>query len=489
MTSLRRMLTLGLAGGIFATTVISGWFSYREGLAEANELFDAKLAHSARVLQALLDRRLVEDVPAGIGEPLVVEVWKAGPEHLAEPDADEGLAFVQGHVYETELAFQVWDSQGHLRAHSEDGLLQPLAPLQPGFSRQTHHGERWRVFAVYSDSGLWYLVGEDNRIRKSLAKQVAWGIVIPPLLTLPAMIALVWLLLAWGMRDVRGLVKQINARAGGRLDPIVVGRTPREVAVIIGSVNALLGRLRSALERERRFTGDAAHELRTPITALRIHLDNLRFAEDAADRQHAIESLEQALQRLSRLIEQLLALSRLEPGETLPNRAVLPVAPCVARVLDEPAIVELALPVALQAHLGSDELFVLADVTSLELLVRNLLDNALRYTPSGGRVRLAVNRDDDQMLLEIEDSGPGIPVEAREKVFERFHRELGTERDGSGLGLSIVRRLVRILGARIQLDDSPELGGLRVRVWLPLVEADSAADSASDSADDRAVGA
>ncbi len=240
----------------------------------------------------------------------------------------------------------------------------------------------------------------------------------------------------------------------------------------------MLGRLRSALERERRFTGDAAHELRTPITALRIHLDNLRFADDAAERQHAIESLEQALQRLSRLIEQMLLLSRLEPGESVPHRAVLALRPCVEMVLDEPAITKLAAGFSLQVHVSEDDLSVLADATSLELLVRNLLDNALRYTPAGGSVRLSLAAEDgDQALLTIEDSGPGIPLEARERVFERFHRELGTERDGSGLGLSIVRRLVDVLGARIALDESPALGGLRVRVWLPLTRAHDWSDN------------
>lgn len=471
MISLRRLLTLGLAGIIVFTTVVSGWFSYREGLREANELFDAKLAHSARVLQGLLDDSLsgAPDVPAP--EPLVIEVWRAGPEHVADGEGE--LAFVQGHVYETELAFQVWDSNGRLRVHSEDGLVEPLAPLQAGFSRQTHLGQRWRVFAVRSESGHWYVVGEENQIRRSLARQIAAGIVIPPLLTLPLMIGLVWLLLGWGVRDLRGLVRQINARAGGRLDPIAVGRTPREVSVIIASVNALLGRLRSALERERRFTGDAAHELRTPITALRIHLDNLRFADDAVERQHAIESLELALQRLSRLIEQMLLLSRLEPGESVPHRAVLALRPCVEMVLDEPAITKLAAGFSLQVRFSDEDLSVLADATSVELLVRNLLDNALRYTPDGGIVRLSLAAENgDQALLTIEDSGPGIPPEARERVFERFHRELGTERDGSGLGLSIVRRLVDVLGARIALDESPALGGLRVRVWLPLTRAD-----------------
>lgn len=466
MMSLRRMLSMGLVAVIVLTTGVSAWFSYREGLREANELFDAKLAHSARVLQGLVDESLATSGTGDPPAPMVIEVWKPGPEDVE--NADEDLAFIQGHVYETQLAFQVWDSRGRLRLYSDEKLTAPLAPLAPGFSKQTHDERRWRVFALRSDSGLWYLVGEENRIRKGLAKQIAAGILVPPLLGLPLMVALVWLLLGWGMRDLKRVVRQINDRAAGRLDPIEVGRTPREVAVTVAAVNALLERLRSALECERRFTGDAAHELRTPITALRIHLDNLRHAEDETERAHAVASLQQALGRLSRLIEQLLLLSRLEPGAPPPPRRRLDLARCVDRVLEEPAIAELGGRASVDLRLPAAPFRVLGDVTSLELLIRNLIDNALRYSPPGGRVLVTLSPGDGRIaVLAVEDSGPGIPEEARQRVFERFHRELGSEQDGSGLGLSIVRRLVELLGARIELDDSPALGGLRVRVWLP----------------------
>lgn len=463
MISLRRLLTLGLSAIIVTSTLVSGWFSYREGLQSANELFDAKLAHSARVLHGLVDDSLSAQSPQPDQRPILIEVWAAEDEA-----GDRDPATEQGHVYETRLAFQVWDDSGRLLMHSDAGLLRPLAPLEVGFSKHYLDEQRWRVFVLHSESGLWYVAGEDNAIRKRLARSIAAGILVPLAIELPLIVALIWLVLGWGVRDLRRTIRQINARAAGRLDPIHLKRPPREVAATIRAVNSLLERLRSALGRERRFAGDAAHELRTPISALRVHLDNLAAAESESERRHSMNSLDQGLKRLSRLVEQLLLLSRLEPGATLPQVTRIDVAQSVANVVHEPAMVARKESITLRERLAGQPIWLESDPTSIELLFRNLLDNALRYTPDGGEVVIGLEELPDQgALLTIEDSGPGIPESARGRVFERFHRELGSGRDGSGLGLSIVQRVVEVLAARIELDDSPELGGLRVRVWLP----------------------
>lgn len=466
MISLRRLLTLGLGGIIVLSTLVSGWFSYREGLAEANELFDAKLAHSARVLVGLAESPLSRPRPAVPTEPLLIEVWRSenGMYGAVGPDL--------GHAYETRLEFQVWSEDGELLLHSNAALTQPLAPLRPGFFRFTLDERRWRVFVLRSESGSWYVVAEDNAIRKRLAKGIAAGILLPLLIELPLVVALVWLVLGWGVRDLRRTIRQIDDRAAGRLDPVAVGRAPREVAVIIRAVNALLERLRSALERERRFTGDAAHELRTPISALRVHMDNLAAAEAEEERRHSLAAMRRGLDRLSRLVEQLLRLSRLEPGAA-PSRSVrLNLAHCLESVLSEPTIAKMREALSLSADLSERPIWIDGEVIGVELLMRNLIDNALRYTPAGGRVRVSLTPEPDGAgLLSVEDSGPGIPASARLRVFERFHRELGSERDGSGLGLSIVRSVAEAMGARIELDDSEGLGGLRVRVWLPAAKA------------------
>lgn len=461
MISLQRMLVVSLGSVIVAVSAVSAAFSYRDGMIEANKLFDAKLAHSARVLMGLVDDVLVGKEMVGGDEPIVIDVWKS-----SGVGVDDDSRSSTGHAYETRLAFQVWDDTGVLRLRSDAGPDQALAEQVPGFSNHMIDGELWRVFTLRSARGYWYQAGELDAIRDELAGDIARGTFMPLLLELPLVVLVVWLIVRWGFATLLDVSREIQARAADQLTPIDVARAPREIASTVDAVNHLMARLSAALSRERRFTADAAHELRTPLAALQVHADNLRHADSPTQLQESAHGLRQGIVRMGRLVEQLLALSRLDPDATRRELDTVNLSAVVQQVLEEQAAASVARDVQLDYEPPPGVVPVRGDELLLALLVRNLVDNAVRYTPAGGRVNIRLGVDHADAELVIDDSGPGIDIDARERVFERFYRELGTRQPGSGLGLSIVRQVAKIHDATVTLDASTELGGLRVCVRM-----------------------
>lgn len=470
MTSIRRLMLVSLIGTVSLVTVVAAAFSYRVGLQEAGELFDAKLAHSARVLASLVDGSLQDLPKRAPGEPLVIEVWHGE----AEGKGTE-LAFPTGHAYETKLAFQVRDPNGNLLVRSQSGPLQPLAPLRPGYTDRRIDGHQWRTFTLRSRSGFWYQTGEASDIRAEIAQEIAFGTLLPLLIALPLLAALVWWIVTWSLRDLSRISAEIGERAPERMTPLRLERVPAEIERLVVAINSLLARLQTAMARERRFVAEAAHELRTPIAALKVHAHNLHSARDAEEAEESRLRLDAGIERIERLVAQLLTLNRLEPDAAMP--ATVPIELDLIVRQQTEALRALADVRRIALELRASSTRVLGDGPALESLVRNVIDNALRYTPEGGRVRIALDVESGRLeadrlrsawaTLCVEDSGPGVPPEARERIFERFHRESGSGVEGSGLGLAIVREALALHRGTIKLDASPDLGGLRIRIALP----------------------
>ncbi len=460
MTSIRRLMLVSLIATVSLVTIVAAGFSYRVGLQEAGELFDAKLAHSARVLVSLVDGSLRDLAQRERSEPLVIEVW-----HGDAKGEGAALAFPTGHAYETKLAFQVRDAKGRLLLRSESGPSKHLAPLRPGYADLMIDGEQWRTFTLRSPSGFWYQAGEVSDIRAEIAEEIAFGTLLPLLIALPLLALLVWAIVTWALRDLRRISAEIGERAPERMSPLRSERVPMEIERMVSAVNHLLARLQTALARERRFTADAAHELRTPIAALKVHADNLRTARNGAEAEESRQQIDRGIERIERLVAQLLILNRVEPDAAMPAPVPIDLDAIVHQQVE--ALRPLADVRRIALELRVHPARVLGDGPALESLVRNLLDNALRYTPEGGRVRVVLDRSEDAVALCVDDSGPGIAADARERVFERFHRESGSGVEGSGLGLSIVREVLALHRGVIQLDTAPELGGLRARIVLP----------------------
>jgi two-component system sensor histidine kinase QseC len=463
VTSIRRALLLSIIGVTALVLLVAAGFSYRAGLQEAGELFDAKLAHSSRVLMSLVDEPLA-DLDAhpgsdGVDATMVVDVW-----HGEAKGTGEALALPEGHAYETKLAFQVRDARGAVLLRSDSGPTRPLAPLKPGFVDLTIDGEHWRTFTLKSPSGRWYQSGEQAAIRVEIAEEIAFSTLLPLLVALPLLVLFVWFAVAWACASLKRVSDAVEQRAPDHLQPIELAQVPREIQGIIKAVNGLLERLDKALSRERRFTADAAHELRTPIAALKVHTYNLRQSDDDDERAQTQAHLDAGIRRMERLVAQLLALARIESGAAVAGQAI-DLTAVVQR--HERDLVALGAIDGKQIALSAAPATVPGEELVIDALVRNLLDNALRYTPRNGRIAIRVGRDADRAVLVVEDSGPGIPEEARQRVFDRFHRELGTGVEGSGLGLSIVAEAVQLHHGEIVLDISPTLGGLRATVTLP----------------------
>lgn len=446
MTSLRRTLLLSLLLGIVGVMALGGLATYGMARGEIDALMDYQLRQLALSLRDQQFAALRADRPL--------------------PPPDESLDFV----------IQIWDGRGvQLYLSHPHSVLPALAQL--GYSSiQTTEGE-WRAFSVPLLDHV-IQVAQPMKVRRHLAAEAAWRTLIPVLATLPLLGALIWFLVGHGLKPLQQLANDVAQRRADALDPLPVTGIPDEVRPLVLALNHLLERLGQALAAQREFVADAAHELRTPLTALQIQLQLTERATDEASRTTALNDLGTGLSRATHLVQQLLTLARQEPGTELNlARQTLVLADLVRQSLVDHAALANTRQIDLGAPRLDDRLLIDGDPASLRTMIGNLIDNALRYTPSGGRVDLVVESNAEtagilNCCLRVDDSGPGIPPEDRQRVLDRFFRRPGTEQPGSGLGLAIVQRVADRHQAKLQLGDSP-LGGLRVSVCFMATGKDS----------------
>jgi two-component system OmpR family sensor kinase len=440
MTSIRATLLVWLLAGLLAIGILASVATYYSARNEAGELLDLQLrqlAYSTRI----------DDLVRG-----------------KQPDFAAREAPHPAGV--TELVTQIWDRSGVLVYWSQPGMGLPV-PATEGYSTVRHDGREWRVYTlVQGTHALQVAQAQDER--DALATKTAIRTLAPFVAFIPLIGLLIWIGVGRGLRPLQTMSQAVAKRRPDAMAPLAERDLPDELRPLAASLNALLARLDGALSAQRRFTADAAHELRTPLAALKLQLDMARRAADAAGREAAYGDLDEGVRRASHLVDQLLTLARIEP-EAMEAEAVDGDLVDIAK----DAIVARA---ALAADKGVDlglaqatPVRVHGNPASLGILLSNLLDNALRYTPSGGRVDVAVERDAAAAVLTVTDTGPGIPADERERVFDRFYRGKATE-PGSGLGLSIVRRIADAHRGTIALDDAPG-GGLRVTARFPAVPA------------------
>ena len=443
MTSLRVKLLVFILAIISVVLMATAVLSYFDARHEVNELFDAQLAQSAKALLALArhDRKDGRDEDEGV----VAEVARSDGKH------------------ERNIAFQVWDEKGRLLLRSASAPAQPLAARDGGFADTVIEDHPWRVYTQWDDEGeIRVQVGERHEVRDELATSAVQSLLVPMAVALPVLGLLIWLGVGKGLSPLRRIGNEVARRDPANLSPLEDHTAPAEIAPLLKAINALLLRLGGALENERRFTADAAHELRTPLAALKIQAQVALRAGDDSQRRHALENMLQGTDRATHLVEQLLTLARLDPkAESAPTE------PCDLAALARRTLADLA-PVAIAKNIeleldGPDAAPAKGNPAMLGVLMRNLVDNAIRYTPPHGQVFVKVEAG----RLEVSDSGPGIPAEERARVFDRFYRVLGYDVPGSGLGLSIVSRIADLHGATVTLGEGEGGKGLRVTVELP----------------------
>ncbi|MFG6448113.1 ATP-binding protein [Roseateles sp. BYS180W] len=424
------MLFLALAMGLAA--VIQGASAYRTALAEADDIFDYQMQQVALTLRAAM----------GEGAPL--------------PLGDE---------QSLDLIVQVWGLDGTpLYRTAGPAWLPQRAVL--GFSTVQLQGKRYRVLAVLGRSQL-VQVAQDLAVRQRMATQLAWRTVAPIALMLPLLIALVWWVLGRSLAPVARVQAELAQRHPGALEPVNATELPTEVQPLVREFNQLLARLQQAFDAQQQFVADAAHELRSPLAALKLQLEALRRAADATSQAAAQDRLGQGIDRAARLVEQLLALARQDSAALGSPQTLALDALCREAVVEASTLAQHR---GLDLGLGRcDALSVAGQPQALRMLLRNVLDNAIKY----GRQRadLSLVAEGGEALLVLEDDGPGIAEAERERVFDRFYRApaQAQQASGSGLGLAIAQRVAQAHGGSLALRHSTALGGLRLELRLPLL--------------------
>jgi len=428
MNSIRVRVLLALLGMLALTALVLGGLTYRNVLAETEALFDYQLRQMALSLR---------------------DQGEIAPEQ-ANSLNDEQLDFV----------VQIWTADGRIIYPPRLRSDLPTRALL-GFADIAVQGKTWRTFSVATGERV-IQVAQPLQIRQKLAADAALRSVTPLFLIAPVMALLLWWLAARMLAPLQRLTDGVKARDEQSLQALPTAGLPDEVAPLVGALNGLLQRLGASLGAQRAFLADAAHELRSPLTALKLQMQLLQRAPDDAARQAATQALTAGIDRAARLVEQLLALARAEPGAPATTHTSVDLNEAVRAAVAE------TVPFA-TARGTSVELFadtpvtVRGDAAALTALARNLADNAVRYSPPGARVELRVMLDAGVPTLQVDDAGPGIAPADRERVFDRFYRHAAGDEPGTGLGLAIVRSVAQQHGASVTLGDSP-LGGLKVVV-------------------------
>ncbi|MFZ1640050.1 MAG: ATP-binding protein, partial [Candidatus Contendobacter sp.] len=337
---------------------------------------------------------------------------------------------------------------------------------QPGFADLLWRDERWRLFALYVGDRI-VQVAQPARLRLRMSADVALRNLAPFLLLLPGMALVIWFGVGAGLRPLHRLAADLQQRQSGALEPVAAERLPAEITPLVHALNELLARLAHTLDAQRQFIADAAHELRTPLAAVRLQTEIAQRATDDAERAGTLDALRAGLIRASHLVEQLLAMARLDAAPATESVEPVDLLDLAKRVVAESA------PIADDRHLDlgllpSDAATVAGDPGELRILLGNLVENALRYTPTGGRVDVQIQSMGNEAVLTVSDTGPGIPAAERARVFDRFYRGAGASAPGSGLGLAIVKRIADRHRASIRLEDAEPGQGLRVIVRWPV---------------------
>jgi len=435
MTSIRHFLIIIILSVVCLANFTAAIKGYRDSLAVIDHIEEQQLEEKANALFALV--RHQTSVPE--------------------------------HIFGDDTLFQVW-KQATLLARSNNAPEGSFYSQDPGFHLRSYNGHQWLLYRLESqNTRIDIIVATKHRVYSSLTEDVLIRTILPIIWVLPIIGFLVWGVVHIGLKPLRRLSVKLDSRSANDFSALKRDRYTRELLPIISALNGLFGRLGDAFEREKRFSADAAHELKTPLSALKINLHNL--SREQKDNE-TLQSLKRTADRMEHSIEQLLALHEvsIDSEDSVAEEINLREAAqdVIVQVYDQLTFKSQGIEL-----LGKD-CFIYGRLPSIAILLRNLIDNASKYTPEKGVIHVTVGSQGDQASLLVEDSGPGVPEEEYERVLDRFYRVGGDHNKsnvrGSGLGLSIVADIARIHNANIVISRSLELGGLAIKISFPLVD-------------------
>lgn len=453
-STLTRKLFFRIAPTILITIALIGAFAFRSATREINNIYDAQLINDANVLWTLLERQVekpgihkskqVNDIDLAMGNQLAIN-----------EDADD---YADAHM------FRAW-KDGEIEVFSSTAFPKAVPEQRAGFTDVNYGGEDWRVYALpIPQTTITVEVGEKLALRKSLVSNILLNLSFPLLVLFPLIAVLIWFGIRSGLSAMHGLVRQIRSRSPDDLSVIPVDTLPRDLSPLGRSINQLLDKLDRSLTAERRFADHAAHQLRTPQTSLKLLLQMLANAESEQERKAIIGDLVASNEKAMHLIEQLLRAARVSHQPMLLRSVSL--YNTVASVIGEFGNMIHLKRLEVSLH-GDENAQVNADEPLLRLMIANLVDNAIKYSPVGGTIEASITPKNESWLLSISDSGPGIAAQHREAVFRRFYRVDTPHAEGSGLGLAIVADIIDRFSATIALNAAGSGKGLSVDVLMP----------------------
>lgn len=420
---------------------------------EVEELFDARLAQQARLLLTLSE--CIEEL--GLSENTIT------PLLIDEANTDSSV----GHKYESKIFYQIWSGDKLKIASDSMALsLQKEDSLGYGYAKADHY--QWRTFTLNQLSGnAKVIVAERADVRGEISDQIVFQTLFPDILAWPILAILVWAAVGFGLEPLQQLAQRIQKITPTKLEPIVMSNVPEELAPVKTALNGLLLEIDVLMEREKRWIADAAHELRTPLSILRVHAENAASAENDQERNQSLVQLTSGVDRSTRIVSQLLALARLEHQKKVTREEVDVLAISRSMIAD---ILPLAWKNNVEISLDVDDSlpwYCHVEPNHIEILLQNLISNAIKFSPQGSTIQVSWTQTATQVELKVMDAGKGVSQEEKQRLSERFFRS--GEVEGAGLGLSIVKNIVdKYQGSLSFADSIPQ--GLVVRVNLPILK-------------------
>ncbi len=450
--SLRWRLFRVVCAAAFLLWAASGVISYLQARHEAEEMMDGHLALSARLLLALVrdNEHHLDDLE----------------QRMAEMHREQrALHDKQDMIYQPPLEFQVGLADGTILLRSADAPELPILGA-PGYMEIERGEKAWRLFnIVAAKDGYRVQVAQSVRMRERAALEVATQTVLPIGIVLPLLLLLLYWSIRRGLKPLDDLAADVASRSPDNLS-ILPGRpVPLETRPLVEAINRLLSRLSAALDSERRFTADAAHELRTPLAAVKIQAEVALASRDSPAREHALQQIRLAVDRSSHLVDQLLRLARLDPLAALPDPKPVDLVELAEEAVAAAQDIERGQQHVIRLEAPTQPVEITGDRDLLFVAVRNLLDNALRHTPPHGSITLRIAQDSRGATLSVRDNGPGVATDELPRLAERFYRGRDATAEGSGLGLAIVQRIAELHGAQLALANANEGGFIASLVW------------------------